>query len=255
VANIVAVMPIHGRELVTKASVSILKQQAHVRTVLLVGDEQKDEDLALETESVFVYCPNEILSFKYQAGFDAAREFNPDAVLLCGSDDFLSWDWVRLCYQKIEDGYDLVGKSVFWVCVAFPGRNVILYKCRYGPDRMSEPLGAGRLFSRKILDKTDWYLFPEMRKRGCDRLSFGILLENGARIALMNDEDRINLVLIKSDWRCTTPYRQLLSSSGKDVRTGWNLLEVVDGAGSWFASYFPGCEKYLRAAIPGCLVR
>jgi len=251
VANVVAVMPIHGRELVTKASVSILKQQTHVCAVLLVGDEKKDEDLAVETGSFFVYCPNEILSFKYQAGFDAAREFNPDAVLLCGSDDFLSWDWVRLCYEKIESGFDLVGKSVFWICVAFPGRKAVLYKCSYCQDRIAEPMGAGRLFSRKILDKTDWYLFPEMRKRGCDGLSYGILLANGARIALMNHEDRINLVLVKSDWRCTTPYRQILSPSGKNVRTGWKLLEVVDGAGSWFASCFPGAKNIYRRQYPG----
>lgn len=110
--NIAAVIAIHGRETITLKTVHRLKQQTYpIEHVILVGDTPQEQSIAEITDSIFVKHPNTILGAKWQFGIDYAKTLNVDAVLIIGSDDWLTDNWVATMMGHIENGYNLVGKN------------------------------------------------------------------------------------------------------------------------------------------------
>ena len=68
-------------------------------------------DIAEETGALFVQCQNLPLGFKWQRGMDIAREFDPDAILMLGSSDWVSDNWCEIMMKRIIAGADMVGKE------------------------------------------------------------------------------------------------------------------------------------------------
>ena len=100
--NIVGIMPIYGRRAITREAIKLLKEQEYVTTVVVVGSSDIDKETVEDLDITYVEAPNRPLSFKYQAAFDKAKELSPRAILLCGSDDFLTKDWSKVCLEFID---------------------------------------------------------------------------------------------------------------------------------------------------------
>ena len=64
----------------------------------------------------YIYTNNLPLGRKWQIGLQECKKYNPNAVLINGSDDLLSLDWVKTCYYYIiKYNYDIVGKSNWYI--------------------------------------------------------------------------------------------------------------------------------------------
>lgn len=247
---IIGIMPIHGREMITKEAVRCLKAQ--VNKVIVAGDDDGDEHLAKEMGVGFIKCLDVLLSQKFQLLFIEAKKYNPDAVVLDGSDDLLSPNWVETCYKWIKDGFDLVGKSKCWFCKIMPNEKMVLNEVIYGEARANEPFGSGRLFSRRILDKVNWRPYPDnVVSRACDLTSYTYLKNNGLKkVKILNEED-IRLVCVKSDWEC-------LDSFGKVEELAVSRPDIIKfiqqpNPKEWIEKHFPTLEEHLRRVVPNYL--
>ena len=110
-------------------------------------------------DATAINAPNEPLGSKWQAGVSCARTTRCDALMMLGSDDFPSSQYVDNVRGAIEHGADVVGLlgCTQWrpadnLCVRVPG-----YPQK--SPRHGEPIGSGRSFSRALLDRLDWHLF------------------------------------------------------------------------------------------------
>ena len=106
--NIQCVMVIHDlqkRRRIIKATVKRLQGQGV--GVLIVGDRKSHGNLAKQLNCAYAEGPDKPLSNKWQTGMDAVRELDPGAVLICGSDDWLSPNWVPVAHKALEQGLDL----------------------------------------------------------------------------------------------------------------------------------------------------
>jgi len=124
--------------------------------VLAVGSEgDVSARLAADAGCEYFDTSNELLDRKYDRGLRHAGRFNPDAVALVGSDDFLSADYFDWALRQLAGGADLVGVLDFhMVDVA---RRRVLHWPGYAGPRAGEPIGAGRVFSQRILDRVAWH--------------------------------------------------------------------------------------------------
>ncbi len=111
---------------------------------------------------------NEPVSNKHNAGLRAMRTLRLEAVMVSGSDDLVSIDWVRYAAERIQEGYDVV-------------QHVGLYVYDQPSGRMLDlPLvntGVGRTFSCDILEAVGWELWIPGRNRVLDN-SVGVVLED-----------------------------------------------------------------------------
>ena len=96
-----------------------------------------------------VYTVNSPLTYKFAANMEGVKKFNPDAMLILGSDDFVDADFIYEGLEKCEE-------------TGFAGTNEVHY-LDYGTESMirqwsidGRPVGAGRFLSKRLLKELDW---------------------------------------------------------------------------------------------------
>jgi len=135
---------------------------------------------------------NEPVSVKWQAGLAFVRESFPaaDAVMIIGSDDFMSVAYMTQCASAIAYRHSLgFGPDRCWMLSAATGR---LGLWRRPVDRGIHgiPCGAGRTFSRELLDCVNWRLWRGNKNTGLDTLCSNRLRKLGYSLDLMAMTDR-----------------------------------------------------------------
>lgn len=130
--------------------------------LLAVGSEG-EASRWLSEENGFDYLehPNNPLSYKWNAGVIATRSYDPDGVVIVGSDDLISANAFPLMAEKLAGGVDFFGISDLYFFDVTTRR--LGHWAGYGdvyPDRQGEPIGCGRSFSRNLLERTGWNLWP-----------------------------------------------------------------------------------------------
>ncbi len=145
--------------------------------------------------------PNFPLAQKFNHAFEFAKDSNPDAVILIGSDDLLSPELISYyqTHYNARADYVLGLKDLFFYEIA-PRKQYYFSGLK---GKYVFPIGAGRIFSKKILDKLNWRPYGDMIiNRGLDTNSSlymarqGIghkmitMKESGAALAL---KDRVSI--------------------------------------------------------------
>jgi len=114
---------------------------------------------------------NEPLAQKFNFAFERAKTFNPDAVILIGSADLLSKELVEY-YQKnySSDADYVLGLKDLYLYEISTRRTMFWHG--FPPAYADQPVGGGRIFSRKLLDKINWRPYANMTiNRGLDNNS------------------------------------------------------------------------------------
>jgi hypothetical protein len=234
--RVVAVVPTYRRKEVTIAAVKALRTQSvPPEAIIVVGSERGDIEVAAEAGAYYVDHPNYPLSWKIQAGILQAKCFYPEGLLLSGSDDFLSRNWIEVFSQYVEE-FDMIGHGIVHMVAIDRGVPLVVRLEAYkGTDRCREPIGAGRLFSRRILDRLGWNLFPEGKERGCDAVCFAQLRAANARVFRYENDD-VKLLCPKGGWAQINPWS---AYEGANHRT-----KVIDPE-VWLNRFFPGVAEFL----------
>jgi hypothetical protein len=109
------------------------------------------------------------LSEKWDAGLKFTEEFAPDAVIILGSDDFISPSTIRELVGRISRGWLMTGLMDMHILDSESKR--LFHWNGYSvstPHRKWETIGLGRCLSRKLLDKVDFSLW------GYERIDSGL---------------------------------------------------------------------------------
>lgn len=108
----------------------------------------------------YVHAPNQPITNKWNAGAKAARLFDPDALMIFGSDDFLSQEWIDEAVHCVCAGADYVMPRVLHYYDAETGSAI---RC----DCIGK-VGGGRTLSRALLDRLDWEPWQNGRYKNAD---------------------------------------------------------------------------------------
>lgn len=130
-------------------------------TGAIAGSEgELSRQLCNGTGFLYVESPNRPLSRKWNSAVKLLRECQPDAILIVGSDDWLSHGLLRAYARFLRDGCDYVAlKDVYLIhantkrCLLFTGTT-----------------GVARMIRRDILDRLQWQLWPDTLNRSLDRV-------------------------------------------------------------------------------------
>ena len=189
--KIVVPIPAYGRAPLLRHTIRRLSRQAlPIHKIIVMGCEDEIREVAESEGALYVEHKNRPLGLKWQYGMDVSREFDPDAVLMLGSSDWISDDWCLEMSKYIIDGYDLIGKRkmMFLDVAGHKERRLIAWNgYTLGSGRACEPIGAGRLFSRRVLDKIDWKLYNTTKNNNMDHTSMNRILAAGGKVGYATD--------------------------------------------------------------------
>jgi hypothetical protein len=201
--RIVAVMPVNGREELFPLTIKRLYQQEDVDMIVAcVGATREEEDLACAAEAFFVYEQEPYtLGGKWQQGVDIARMWYPDAIMIVGSGNWFTNGWAKTLYPYLDD-YDIVGSEAMYVYQIRQNDQVMIHWSGYHTkSRKGDMLGAGRLISRRILDKADWQIFDTSLNSALDRSTDRILSQYDARFLTLPQGDEMILKIGSYKWK------------------------------------------------------
>lgn len=199
-----------------------------------VGSEgDASEALAVRNGWHYVEHPNRPLGAKWNAGLRAMRPYNLDAVLIVGSDDWVSENVFLHYGTLLRAGFVMIGLLDLHVLDLHTLR--LLYWPGYPPEseRAGETLGLARCLHRGLLDRLDWALWDDTREYVLDRNMTQRLvphLRSGDRMAVLHG--------------------RALGFAALDVKSGENMWSFDEMAASAPGSEYRGALSYLTAHFP-----
>lgn len=214
--RIVAVMPVSGREELFPITIKRLYQQEGVEMdVVAVCDTLREFAIAINSGSlgmVVPRIPEMTLGLKWQRGIDAARDLDPDAIMIVGSGNWFTNGWAKTLFPYLDD-YDMVGSEAMYVYQIRQNDQIMIHWNGYHNNaRKGDMLGAGRLLSRKILDKVDWQIYNTSLNRGLDWSMSKILRLHGAKTLTLPAGDEYIMKVGSYKWKNINSFRVLWGS-------------------------------------------
>lgn len=121
----------------------------------------------------YIEAPNSPLSNKHNTLLSKCKELNPDGVILIGSDDFIS-DKVIEHYLTFKNKDQYIGATE---CFFY---NPLSDSLIYFLNRQ-QSIGAGRYYTKQVLDKMKWTLWYGEMDKSLDYNSLMYLSFNGVK--------------------------------------------------------------------------
>ena len=187
IKRLVTVIPVHGREILVKRTIKRLSRQSFkLHAVVGAGFTRPEESAIVSSGADFFRHENTTLGEKWQNGIDYARaKYDPDALLILGSSDWISDGWCEaLCSEINTNGWAMAGKrDIYFLDIDKDTTRRIIYWPRYTvKNRVEEPIGAGRIISREILDALNWQIFDKTKRASMDFTCWKRILALGGRV-------------------------------------------------------------------------
>jgi hypothetical protein len=192
VNDVITIIAFTERYEIMEKNINILRNQTKQCNIILVGSTDEDIEFCKKMNVNYVKCNNKPLGLKWQVGVYYAKLFNPESIMILGSDDLISKDYIKIGYNHIKSGYDMVGIRSWYL-----NDNNKIYKIEY-TDKVKITLGSGRMYSSRILDKINWELFELFIDKGLDDHGYNMVKNNNGKY-LDNIKDGY-LTSIKGDW-------------------------------------------------------
>lgn len=191
------VIATHQRFEITCKTITLLLQHPVTPWVVLVCSDMNEQHAYRsafpEHHVKIVLTNNNPLGAKWQAGVDRARQLNPSAVIIQGSDDVLSRGFIMQVEQAIHLGNDFVGLQNWWIW-----DNKTLYRFDYMKGK-DFPLGGGRFYSKNLLDKMDWKVFDTSRNSCLDDYGWHEAKKKG-KVMIYRANSIFNILAVKGNW-------------------------------------------------------
>jgi hypothetical protein len=186
----ITISAMHGRH---KTVAECIERMPFIDKVYIYST---DEDGAfLEGQDIYAMAKyrNNPLSYKWNMAIRTLEQIDFDAVILLGSDDYIDEAFLKYAERTISD-FDMIGfKDIY-----FQHEGGLYYWSGYTNNRRGEPIGAGKVYSRKFLECIDWNLFDVARDRGLDRIAWKRVQQAKAKVYITTlKENGLLLVDIK----------------------------------------------------------
>lgn len=200
----IIVISSHNRKFITDINLQLMMPQAQV--VLVVSNEFEEYYYRHRyPDAVVLFANNSPLGAKWQYAVGHARQIDHTHIIITGSDDLLSKDFIQ---KAVDAKVDMYGLKSWYIT---DGENLYLFD--YMPK---QPLGGGRCYSREFLEKIDYNLFDRSREKLLDDQGFEKSV--GSNVRLVNEPD---ILAVKGPWETMNPLQITLRHRNARKKGHW----------------------------------
>jgi len=155
------------------AGVNRLKEKFDIVTLSVGSEGSRSMKLCQEAGINYLEFPNKPLGAKFNAGMYVMKSFDPDYVMIMGSDDLLSTATFEKIHEYCLQGKEMIGFTDLYFFDLYDKK--LVYWPGYGNrgtkadnNRKGEAIGLGRTLSRAILTKLNWQPWRSDANSGLD---------------------------------------------------------------------------------------
>lgn len=227
--NPVVLIASHERIEITEINIRTLLLQSVVPRIVLVLSKPQEAAYfrsAFKSDITIVLKANQPLGAKWQAGVEAARNINADPLIITGSDDILSKDFVEIACEGMKEHYDFLGLRQWYV--KRPDEDKV-YHFRYGNFM---PLGGGRVYSQSILNKLNHLLFDTVKEKHLDDLGWIGVESKSVFSSADCTGSGMEILSIKGNWPVMNTFDKMIGH--KNAR----LLETMESSKQFLKERF-----------------
>jgi len=234
-----------------------LEGQIDLKLVAVGSEGLVTEKISKDNGWKYVEAPNNPVSQKWNAGVKSLKDIDADAVIILGSDDFIS-DNLLLEYKKrLNENYALMGVKDMYV-LDVPTERFGRWR-GYQPniyeDRTGETIGMARCIGRKVMEMVDYDIWLNI---GADFGLDGIMSSRFKSLALAYcSESNAPLYEIKGDskiykWGHVGYYLSDLESVGVDIKTSTNItsLDMCIRSNPLCMEWIEDAERFFSENLP-----
>lgn len=190
-AMLVAISAVHGRHALTRAWAEHTASVGFSAVVVCItGDEERLTTQGIQADTLaclyahefeVVVRPNDPLSGKFNAALEAALRIGATRIMILPSDDFVSAQWVMAARESEED---YMYPHTLATVDSETQATYKITKLSFGTLKY----GAGRVVSRKVIEKLGGRLWPENLNRGLDGASHAAITRAGFPVKVVETE-------------------------------------------------------------------
>lgn len=221
---ITAPIPVFGRFPLVRLTISRLKRQGV--TPIVLGHESEANEIAKEFDCEFISISNDPLGTKWNAGFQASKNYNPDAVIFMGSSDWCSHGYIARCKEHSKD-FGMIGQlGCHFADVSAGNIRLVHWKGYKDQVRENEPIGIGRFLNRQFMEKINWTPFDPRLNSGLDWSMWLKAMKTNQEIGILECDRSVQLLSISTDkWNNKHKFRDHWDGSLRSERCSSGLLD------------------------------
>lgn len=221
--DVITVIAFQERHQVLRVVVNeIFKAQTYNLNIGLVLACSSADDLSFskELQSQYthvgvVFCKNNPLGNKWQIAIDCARNFNTKTLMITGSDDLVTADYIfnnHLHVCNYHNNSHVMAGVNSWYMLAYKKNTgfskMALWKTSY-KNITSMPLGAGRIYNTTFLDDIDWQIFDRNLESTLDDKGYDIIISSNKKIFYITPGKGF-ILSIKGNWNAINSLKTIL---------------------------------------------
>jgi len=147
-----------------------------------------------------ILVDNQPLGFKWHKGVKYCQRLNANPLIILGSDDHLSPNFVK-------NALNILSHKVYFI--GFNQYQVLHNKKKYTIDYKPQiPIGGGRVYSKRLLDIVDWNIFKINYMKHLDDFGFKQVIASGLNYMIVRDIKKVDMwvTAIKGSWSMLNPF-------------------------------------------------
>ena len=170
------------------------------------------------------YSPNSPLGSKWLSVIYYSQLYNPDMLMILGSDDMVSRKYLIDSYMKIKEGNDIYACNKWYM---YDETNNNLYKSTYKIKRL---LGAGRVLSSKFLRKCNFKIYDPVINKSLDSLLLRTITKHHPQfLKSIHITDKIGILLYKGHWECFNKAKVLINAKSLNtIKLENNITDILN---------------------------
>ncbi len=191
----------------------------------------------------YVEVPNRPLGTKWNYGLKALMSLGVDAVMIVGSDDFVSWSYMKIVRDQLKLGADII--SVRDLYIYHPPEDFVLYCESMVP-------GAGRVVTREAIEAVKGKLWDADAQIHLDASVMSRLRQTNLRRHNARDMKGRGFAILDVKMRAGPNMWKVVHDAERndtylenEVGTRLRIRRVTNiPAKQFFKDYFPHIKKY-----------
>jgi hypothetical protein len=182
----------------------------------------------VDSRLVLLKYTNLPLSNKWNHSVISAKRYNPDCVMIMGSDDVFFESYITKVKYNINRGVEYISNTK-WVNCWYFNNNIIVSAEKYIKRATNDGLGSGRVISASVLNNIDWnlYLFDKPINKCLDGTSFTKINKFIKNSVFDIDNYSIILLKVANDNTAITVKSDLVEYIKTVYRTS-NFIKTMD---------------------------
>lgn len=174
----VVISAMHGRQETVRYC---LDKMPFIDKIMIYTTDEDGEFLDTTDVIAKAQVRNNPLSYKWHQAVRCLKQVDFDYCILLGSDDYIDEKFLKFVDKEIKD-CDMIG----FLDAYYEANGKNYYWTGYKNHREGEPVGAGKVYSKELLERIDYVLYPDFKDVGLDFMAWNVVKKNTDKIKIFS---------------------------------------------------------------------